>query len=49
MNIEMNQKKEYVAPEMSVLEFGSAAVLLSGSDVVEEASEEGVIYRGELD
>ena len=50
MNIEMNQKKEYVAPEMSVLEFRRGAdLLLVGSDSVEEASEEGVIYRGELE
>ena len=48
MNIKMIQKKEYVAPEMSVLEFGSAAVLLSGSDV-EEATEQDGPYKGEFD
>ena len=49
MNIEMNQKKEYVAPEMSVLEFRRGADLLLVGSEVQEATVQSEGYAGELD
>ena len=46
MNIVKEQKKEYVAPEMNVLEYAGATCLLSGSDRTETADDE--LFDGEL-
>ena len=46
MNIVKEQKKEYVAPEMNVVEYAGVTCLLSGSDVTETADSED--YTGEL-
>jgi len=46
MNIVKEQKKEYVAPEMNVLEYANTTCLLSGSEVTQTADEND--YDGEL-
>lgn len=45
MNIVKEQKKEYVAPEMNVLEYAGATCLLSGSgsDETDTAAEDDYV------